>query len=88
MQCFISIQGPLGSKSCSDMEDWQPPSQKLKQILAEDHTLEGWLAEDGPIVQYAAYYIGECKNYKWDKRVKNVYAKTTKNLGRARKPKF
>jgi hypothetical protein len=70
------------------MEDWQPPSLKLKQILAEDHSLEGWLATDGPIVQYAAHYIGQCKNYKWDERVKNVYNKTLKNLGRARKPKF
>jgi hypothetical protein len=84
----ISIKGPGTPKSCSDMEDWQPPSLKLKQILAEDHSLEGWLATDGPIVQYAAHYIGQCKNYKWDERVKNVYNKTLKNLGRARKPKF
>ena len=61
---------------------------ELRKILEESHTLEEWLSKDGPIVQYAEYYIGKCKNYRWDHRVSSIYNKTKKNLGRARAPRF
>ena len=80
----VSEKGPNGEKSCSHMETWEPPSDKLRQLLLEEHPLENWLSKDGPIVAYAKYYIGRCKNYNWDQRVYNIYLKTVRNLGRAR----
>lgn len=84
----VSEKGPLGEKSCSDMESWEPPSDKLRSLLLEEHSLEKWLSKGGPIVSYAQYYIGRCKNYNWDQRVNNIWMKTVKNLGRARRPHF
>lgn len=84
----VSEKGPNGEKSCSHMESWEPPSDKLRQLLLEEHPLETWLSKDGPIVAYAKYYIGRCKNYNWDQRVYNIYLKTVRNLGRARRPMF
>jgi len=84
----VSEKGPNGAKSCSEMDSWEPPSDKLRGLLLEDHTLEIWLSKDGPIVSYAEYYIGRCKNYNWDQRVFNIYRKTTRNIGRARRPHF
>jgi len=84
----VAMKGPSGEKTCSDMETFEPPSEKLRKILEESHTLEEWLSRKGPIVQYAEYYIGKCKNYRWDLRVSNIYNKTKKNLGRARAPRF
>ena len=84
----IAKRGPLADKSCSDLESWEPPSDKLRAILAEDHDLKEWLSKTGPIVAYAEYYIGECKNYTWDKRVYNIYKKTLKNQGTLGKMRF
>merc|ERR1712050_211986 len=84
----VSEKGPNGEKSCSDMETWEPPSEKLRNLLLEEHDLATWLSKKGPIVAYAQYYIGKCKNYNWDRRVHNIYMKTIKNLGRARRPHF
>jgi hypothetical protein len=84
----VDAKGPNGEKSCSHMKVFLPPSDHLRKILEESHTLEEWLSTKGPIVEYARYYIGKCKNYRWDLRVSNIYKKTTKNIGRARAPLF
>ena len=61
---------------------------KKSKILSEEHTLAEWLGEKGPIVQYAEYYIGKCKNYRWDTRVTNIYEKSVKHFGRIRALRF
>ena len=88
LETAVEEKGPNGEKSCSDMKTFVPPDDKLSQILSKQHTLERWLSKEGPIVRYANYYIGKCKNYKWDERVSRIYQKTSKNLGRARALKF
>jgi len=84
----VDEKGPNGEKSCSDMETFLAPDDQLRKILEANHTLEKWLAADGPIVKYAEYYIGECKNYRWDLRVDRIWQKTMKNIGTVRALRF
>lgn len=88
LETAVDEKGPNGEKSCSDMETFLKPDEQLRKILEAQHTLERWLAIDGPIVQYAEYYIGKCKNYKWDDRVQNIWKKTQKNIGTVRAIRF
>lgn len=84
LESAITNKGPTGSKACTEWDSWVPPSKLLKETLDQEHALEYWLARDGPIVKYAKYYIGACRNYNWPKRVNNIWKKTTKKIGRAR----
>lgn len=84
----VEEKGPNGEKSCSKMETFLAPDQQLRKILEDSHTLKRWLAKDGPIVKYAEYYIGECKNYRWDLRVESIWNKTKKNIGTVRALRF
>ena len=88
LEAAVSEKGPNGEKSCSDMTTWEPPSDKLRAMLLEEHELETWLSKSGPIVAYAEYYIGLCKNYNWDKRVFNIWKKTLNNMGRVKRIRF
>jgi len=88
LESAVDLKGPNGEKSCSDMETFEKPDERLGKILSEDHTLATWLSKTGPIVQYAEYYIGKCKNYKWDVRVSRIYEKSVKNLGRIKPIRF
>ena len=67
---------------------WYELWEKLRRMLLEEHELETWLSKQGPIVAYAEYYIGLCKNYNWDKRVFNIWNKTLKNMGRVKRIRF
>merc|ERR1712050_214139 len=35
----VSEKGPNGEKSCSDMQTWELPSEKLRNLLLEEHDL-------------------------------------------------
>jgi hypothetical protein len=84
----IAQKGPNGEKSCSDWTVWVPPNDALRDILLQQHDLKVWLAKDGPIVQYAEYYIGKCKNYNWPRRVNNIYQKSVKAMLSRRRTHF
>jgi len=95
----VFVREPLSSLSEYDREYEHPIKKKtlnnsklklskIRKILEADHTLKKWLAKDGPIVKYAEYYIGECKNYRWDLRVESIWNKTKKNIGTVRALRF